>query len=114
MKKFLLIFFVLFFTQLHGQKQYKVIAYYTGNGEAIRQYPLDKLTHIIYSFLKLQNDTLVFRNEDQRRSLQQLVELKKVYPQLKIMVSIGGWGGCGPCSELFSSDEHRINFAKNT
>ena len=114
MKKILLVFFVLAFTQLPAQKQYKVIAYYMGNGETIRQYPLDKLTHVIFSFLRLQGDTHTFRNDDQKKSLQQLVELKKEYPQLKIMVSIGGWGGCGPCSELFSSAEHRINFAKNT
>lgn len=114
MKKFLLIIVVFAFTQLPAQKQYKVIAYYTGNVEAIRQYPLDKLSHIIFSFLKLQNDNLVFRNDDQKRSLQQLVEVKKDHPQLKIMVSIGGWGGCGPCSELFASAEHRNNFARST
>lgn len=114
MKHLLLI--ILVFASLHSpaQKSYKVIAYYTGNGETIKQYPLGKLTHIICSFLKLQNDTLTFRNEEQQKSLQQLVELKKQYPHLKIMVSIGGWGGCSPCSELFASAEHRNNFAKST
>ena len=91
-----------------------MIAYYTGNGETIRDYPLDKLTHIIFSFLTMQHDTLVFRNDEQRKSLEQLVELKKSYPQLKIMVSIGGWGGCAPCSDLFASPEHRSTFAKTT
>ena len=114
MKKGWLIIFVFFYVQVAAQSNYKVIAYYTGNGETIRQYPIDKLTHIIYSFLKLQNDTLSFRNDDQRRSLEQLVELKKTYPQLKIMVSIGGWGGCAPCSDLFASAEHRTTFAKTT
>ena len=114
MKKSWLIIFVFFYVQVTAQSNYKVIAYYTGNGETIRQYPIDKLTHIIYSFLKLQHDTLGFRNDDQRRSLEQLVELKKTYPQLKIMVSIGGWGGCAPCSDLFASVEHRTMFAKTT
>ena len=114
MKKFCLIILVFSVVQLSAQSPYKVIAYYTGNGEAIRQYPLDKLTHVIFSFLKLQNDTLVFRNDNQRRSLEQLVELKKTYPNLKIMVSIGGWGGCAPCSDLFASAEHRNTFAKTT
>jgi chitinase len=95
-------------------EKYKVIAYYTGNGETIEQYPVEKLTHIIYSFLKLQNDTLTFHNEDQRKTLEQLVQLKKEHPALKIMVSIGGWGGCAPCSDLFASAEHRNNFAKTT
>jgi chitinase len=114
MKKVWLIIFVFFYVQVTAQSNYKVIAYYTGNGETIRQYPINKLTHIIFSFLKLQHDTLGFRNNDQRRSLEQLVELKKTYPQLKIMVSIGGWGGCAPCSDLFASADHRNTFAKTT
>lgn len=93
---------------------YKVIAYYTGNGETIRQYPVHKLTHIIYSFLRLQGDTLGFHNEKQQKTVEELVALKKQYPNLKIMVSIGGWGGCAPCSELFSSEKHRNTFARTT
>jgi chitinase len=89
-----------------------VIAYYTGNGETIRQYPVHQLTHIIYSFLALHNDSLAFRNEKQEQTIRQLVQLKKDYPQLKVMVSIGGWGGCAPCSDLFASAGHRNNFAK--
>jgi len=114
MKKIVIILFVFLFTNVSGQHNYKVIAYYTGNGETIRQYPLNKLTHIIFSFLRLQHDTLGFKNDEQRRSLEQLVDLKKEFPGLKIMVSIGGWGGCGPCSNLFASEDHRNTFAKTT
>ncbi len=89
----------------------KVIAYYTGDAEKIKQYPLKKITHLIYSFLHLQNDTLTFSNEQQRNTLVQLVELKKQYPHLKIMVSVGGWGGCAPCSALFASEAQRNTFA---
>lgn len=95
-------------------QQYKVIAYYTGNADMIHQYPIHQLTHIIYSFLKLQNDTLTFHNEQQKKNLQELVALKKSNPRLKIMVSIGGWSGCAPCSDLFSSAEHRNRLAKTT
>ena len=116
MKTVILLGIILFSNVLYGQStaNYKVIAYYTGNGETIKQYPLKKLTHIIYSFLALQNDTLTFRNEEQRKTVEQLVQLKKEHPQLKIMVSIGGWGGCAPCSDLFASAEHRSTFAKTT
>ena len=111
----ILIASLFFSTFLYSQqKSYYVIAYYTGSGDAIRQQPVVKLTHIIYSFLKLQNDTLTFRNEDQKENLKKLVALKKEYPKLKIMVSIGGWGGCYPCSGLFASDAHRKTFAKTT
>ena len=114
MKNLVFLIFIFIVSAVPGQKPYKVIGYYTGNGETIKQYPVEKLTHIIYSFLKLQNDTLTFRNDTQKIHVQQLVELKKDHPQLKIMVSLGGWGGCAPCSELFASAEHRNNFAKTT
>jgi chitinase len=94
-----------------GRYPYKVIAYYTGDAAKIKQYPLQKLTHLIYSFLRLQNDTLTFRNEQQRNTVIQLADLKKQYPHLKIMVSVGGWGGCAPCTALFASEEHRNTFA---
>jgi chitinase len=114
MKKVLLLFFLFVNLSLAAQQSYKIIAYYTGNGEAIQQWPVDKLSHIIFSFLKIQNDTLTFHNAKQETSLRQLAELKKQYPQLKIMVSVGGWGGCGFCSDLFASAAHRKIFAKTT
>ncbi len=92
----------------------RIIAYATGKAETIKQFPVDKLTHIIYSFLKIQNDTLTFRDSAQENTVRQLLALKEIYPQLKIMVSVGGWGGCSFCSDLFSSTQHRENFAKTT
>ena len=112
----LLLFFCAAQLNLTAQqkKNYHVIAYYTGDGETIKQYPLNKLTHIIYSFLGLKNDTFTFKNNRQEEIVKQLVSLKSQYPHLKIMVSIGGWGGCAPCSDLFASAEHRKTFAKTT
>ncbi|MFA6151108.1 MAG: glycoside hydrolase family 18 protein [Chitinophagaceae bacterium] len=95
--------------QIHAQQ--KIIAYYTGDATTLQQYPLHKLTHIIYSFVKLQNDTLMLRDAQQEKTVRELVLLKKKYPQLKIMVSMGGWSGCEPCSDLFASPAHRKTFA---
>lgn len=105
-------FFLL--VSLSSAAQTKIIGYATGRAETIKQYPVGKLTHIIYSFLKIQNDTLTFHNEDQEKTVLQLVALKATNPQLKIMVSVGGWSGCSFCSDLFASEEHRNNFAKTT
>lgn len=114
MKRIFCCFLLFLSVSATAQQPYKIIAYYTGNGETIQQYPVNKLTHIIYSFLKMQNDTLTFHNDEQRKTLQQLVQLKKTNPQLKIMVSIGGWGGCAGCSDLFSSAAQRSRFAQTT
>ncbi len=113
---FLTIFLLMSKVKTYSQqaKDYKVIAYYTGNGETIQKYPVEKLTHIIYSFLKIRHDTLTVANEKQENTLRQLVALKEKYPNLKIMVSVGGWGGCSFCSDLFASEEHRKMFAKTT
>ena len=101
MKKIILFFFL--FTSLSSSAQpYKIIAYATGKAETIKQYPIDKLTHIIYSFLKIQNDTLTFHNPEQENTVRQLAALKAANPQLKIMVSVGGWSGCSFCSDLFA------------
>ncbi len=96
------------------QRNYKVIAYSMGDVEVMKQYPLQKLTHIIYSFLHLRNDSLTWSDEKQRNTLVQLGELKKQFPNLKIMVSLGGWGGCEPCSGIFSTEDHRNTFARST
>ncbi|MEI9957378.1 MAG: glycosyl hydrolase family 18 protein [Ferruginibacter sp.] len=112
MKKTFLLCLLLLQLAVFSQSKYKVIAYYTGSAENIKQYPLDKLTHVIYSFLKFQSDTLAFRDSMQMQNVQQLVALKKDHPQLKIMVSIGGWGGCAGCSGLFDTLEHRNTFVK--
>lgn len=112
MKKNVLLFLLLF--SLSSAAQTRIIAYATGPAATIIQYPVDKLTHIIYSFLKIQHDTLTFYNQDQQNNVQQLVALKATNPQLKIMVSVGGWSGCSFCSDLFASDKHRKNFAKTS
>ena len=116
MKQVLFFFGLLLSFQLTAQEKnkFQVIGYATGKAETIKQYLLGKLTHVIYSFLKISNDTLTFHDSAQENTVRQLVALKETYPQLKIMVSVGGWSGCSFCSDLFASATHRENFAKTT
>jgi chitinase len=109
-----ILFMLLFCCSAAAAQPYKIIAYATGRAETIKQFPVEKLTHIIYSFLKISNDTLTFHNSEQERTVTELVALKQRYPALKIMVSVGGWGGCSFCSDLFAVDKHRKTFAKTT
>lgn len=90
-----------------------VIAYYTGNTTEIDEYPVEKLTHIIFSFCYLKNNKLVTGNKEADERIRKLVSLKKKYPKLKILLSLGGWGGCKDCSPTFSTAEGRDIFASS-
>lgn len=91
--------------------RYDVIAYYTGSAENLKKYPLSKLTHVIYSFAHLHGTELKFGNDGKKQQLIDIVALKKTFPGLKVMVAMGGWEGCKPCSEGFNSPEKRAAFA---
>lgn len=88
-----------------------IIAYYAGDATSFRQYPTDKLTHIIYSFLHLKNTAFAFDNPKDKATVAALVALKSRNPQLKVMLSLGGWGGCETCSQVFATAQGRAEFA---
>ena len=97
--------------QSNASNNFAVIAYYAGNEKEIDEYPVEKLTHIIFSFCYLKNNKLVTGSPDAKARIKKLVLLKKKYPALKILLSLGGWGGCKDCSETFSSATGRNTFA---
>ena len=90
-----------------------VAAYYTGDGNNIQSYPVGKLTHIIYSFLHLKGNKLAVDNVNDSMAITRLVALKANYHDLKIILSLGGWGGCKSCSEVFSTVSGRLEFAQS-
>ena len=116
MKKILALGFVLVSFIANAQTNHKkisVIAYYAGDAQSVDAYPIEKLTHIIYSFCHLKDDKLNVDNASDTLTIQHLVELKKRNSSLKVLLSLGGWGGCGPCSETFSTDIGRKIFASS-
>ncbi len=76
--------------------------------------PLDKLTHIIYSFTQVIGNEMKFKNDSSAIKLRMLVKQKKKYPHLKVMVACGGWGGSGGFSEMARSAENRKKFVEST
>lgn len=92
---------------------FDVIAYYTGGPEKVETIATEKLTHIIYSFCHLTGNTLTVDNARDSTTIKKLVGLKKRNPSLKIMLSLGGWGGCPSCSDVFASAEGRRGFTKS-
>ena len=91
-----------------------VIAYYTGDAKQINQYNIGQLDQIIFSFTHVKNDALTVDKARDSATIKYLVSLKKKYPKLKIILSMGGWSGCEPCSETFSRENGRQTFAKTT
>lgn len=115
-RKLLIAFVSLFlFTNLSAQvdNDFSVIAYYTGNDKQIDQFEVTKLSHIIFSFCHLEDGELHVDNAKDSTTIKYLVSLKKRHPKLKIMLSLGGWGGCAPCSEAFSTAAGRTKFARS-
>jgi chitinase len=90
-----------------------IIAYYAGDSTAFKAYPTEKLTHIIYSFLHLKGNAVAFDKPEDKTTVKALVALKARNPKLKIMLSLGGWGGCETCSQVFSAEKGRSDFARS-
>ena len=107
-------FFLIFCKISSGQsKQFSVIAYYAGGPEQLDSFSIEKLTHIIFSFAHLKGNQLNITNARDSATIQKLVSLKDRNPNLKVLLSLGGWGGCATCSDVFSSEEDRKAFAKS-
>ncbi len=94
------------------KEDFKVIAYWTGSDKKIDRESILQLDQIIYSFLHLEGNRLKVSAKDSIH-LKYLVSEKKVNPDLKVLVSLGGWGGCETCSEVFSTDDGRKEFTES-
>lgn len=99
------------YSQQIKNKDFRVIGYYSSNANKIDSFPIEKLTHIIYSFCHLKGSRLNVDNAADSLTIQKLVSLKSRNPKLKILLSLGGWGGCEPCSDVFSTAAGRSAFA---
>lgn len=96
-----------------GQSNFAVVGYVYGDSSQINEYPLQYLTHACYSFLHLRGNRLSVNRSQDSTNILYLTSLKNRYPRLKILLSLGGWGGCKSCSEVFSSDSGRLEFARS-
>jgi len=90
--------------------RFLIMAYYAGNETDIERYDLSRLTHIIYSFCYLDGNSIIIP-EERIPVVKKLSSIKKDYPDLKIILALGGWGGCETCSEVFSTSPGRSEFA---
>lgn len=93
-------------------KPFAIIAYCHGSPDDLDAYPVEKLTHIIYSFLHLNGNRLVAGHHDSV-AITRLVGLKSRNAELKVILSLGGWGGCPSCPEVFASEAGRSEFSSS-
>lgn len=91
------------------KEKFLVMAYYAGDETAIDNYDLSGLTHIIYSFCFLDGNRMIIP-ENRISVVKKLVSLKNEHPGLKIILALGGWGGCETCSDVFSVASGRNEF----
>lgn len=96
-----------------AENDFKVIAYYPGSTGEIDDETVNQLDQIIYSFLHLDENILDISKEKDSVQFSYLASLKKKNSDLKILLSLGGWGGCETCSDVFSTQEGREEFAES-
>jgi len=112
-KLILVTFFVLSALLSFAQKKdISVLAYYTG-GQNADSFAIEKLTHIIFSFGHLKGNQLSIDDANDSTMIQKLVSYKSRNPNLKVMLSLGGWGGCATCSDVFATKKGRKEFARS-
>ncbi len=96
-----------------AQHPLAVIGYYAGRPTAIDSFPTRELTHVIFSFCHLKGNKLFVDNARSAMTIRKLVALKATHPGLKVILSLGGWGGCKTCPDAFSTPEGRAEFARS-
>ena len=86
-----------------------VVAYVTSWSEVMPE--PQYMTHINYAFGHV-NETFNGVKVDNEERLRQIVALKQQKPELKVLLSIGGWGS-GRFSEMVANDKDRRACAKD-
>ncbi|MHA7130843.1 glycoside hydrolase family 18 protein [Algoriphagus namhaensis] len=88
-----------------------IMAYYVPERDfQPEKIPVEKLTHIIFSFTKVIDGEMKFRDEENSGpKLAALVAQKQRNPDLKVMIACGGWGADG-FSDMALTAESRAKF----
>lgn len=111
---FIALFALCMLQQVQAQQTGKaVIAYYAGGPEALDSFDAQSMTHIIYCFGHLKGTRLHLKGAKDTLLIQKMVAMKQKNPRLKVLLSLGGWGGCETCSDVFSKENGRREFAQS-
>src|SRR5580693_6529467 len=94
-------------------RQPAIIAYFGGRPTMIDSFATNNLSQLIFSFCHLKGDELNVSRMSDTLLIQNMVATKNKNPNLKIILSLGGWGGCKTCSDVFSTKKGRRKFVRS-
>ena len=94
--------------------RYRLVAYvHGGTPEAIARIGAERLTHVNYAFANLTADAeVVLEDERDAVNLAALVALRDRNPDLKVLLSVGGWGWSDHFSDAAFTEAGRARFAE--
>lgn len=92
---------------------FRIVGYYSGPTHLVDSFEMDKLSHLIFSFGHLQDNRLHIGSAADSATIKKMVALKTRNPKLKVILSLGGWGGCKTCSDVFNTTAGREEFAQS-
>ena len=95
---------------LFSQAPFRIVGYYAGPSTLVDSFETDKLTHLIFCFGHLEGNKIKIGSAEDSATIKKMVQLKVNHPDLKIMLSLGGWSGCKTCSDVFNTEDGREDF----
>ncbi len=102
------------FSQMKKDTPPKIIAYVPGWKNVQKMgIRAASLSHINYAFVKIRDGKPCFPNPEDEKNLYYLASLKSQNPQLKILLSVGGWNGSKYFSDVARTDSSRRKFVSS-
>jgi chitinase len=99
------------FTQ--APNKIKVLSYYSGSSAVLDSFDVNQMTDIIFCFGRLDGNKFKLRRAQDTVTIKKMMSLKSKNPDLKVLLSLGGWGGCETCSDVFSTETGRKEFTQS-
>lgn len=96
-----------------AQNKIKVLSYYSGPTAPLDSFDVNQMTDIIFCFGRLEGNKFKIRRAADTATIKKMISLKAKNPDLKVIISLGGWGGCETCSDVFSTKTGRKEFVQS-
>ena len=99
--------------QNQDEDKHMVIAYVMGGRSTVNAEDAMKITHINYAFADVVDGRVVEISDKDGERMQELVKLKSHNPDLKILISVGGWSRSKGFSDAVLTEASREIFAQS-